>query len=761
MASGPVTNPEIIEYFEARRERLEIVTTTRTPSGQLLDWVPAESQLREGSLAEPPPREADAREPEGPLPDGVDEPDRPVEFELDDPAAERGPAGTVPIARVDFSAQPITVSLPEYLAKYGKRSKRGRARGDNPPAIDLHGYFHASSWQPTTCYGAETALNVWAPAIENEGDHSLMQLGLLNHDLAKLQSIEAGWQVGKQHYGDWHPHLFVYYTTNGYEKDDDDVGGYNQDVEGWVQVDDVIFPGARLGPVSERGSGQWAIAMKVQLHASNWWIKVNDRWVGYYPASLFMGNESVFGTLGDHADLLGFWGEVYTDDSDPNATRTDMGSGSYGGAGWRQSCYQRNLRVQTRRDGTMEDHAGAPSAENTDYYDIDSHMGSPTSWASHFFAGGPGCEGWKRWFPIRPELKVSPGAKVTALWRSNETHLDLFTTSADGTVWSTFWERGKPSWEPWFAVRPESKAHPGAPVTALWRSGETHLDLFMTGADGTVWSTWWEKGPGWQPWFPIKPEVKMKPGAEVTALWRSKETHLDLFATSADGTVWSTLWEPQRQWAPWFPVRPETKVAPGAKVTALWRSKETHLDLFAAGADGTVWSTLWEPQRQWAPWFPVRPEAKVAPGAPIAALWRSRETHLDLFASGPDGAVVSSLWEAALAWQPWFPIHAETKMQPGAQVTALWRSPEKGFDLTSLWRPHETHLDLFATSTDGTVWSTLWEPQRQWAPWFPIHGEVKMQPGAPITALWRSFESHLDLFTTSADGTVWSTWWGY
>jgi hypothetical protein len=33
---------------------------------------------------------------------------------------------------------------------------------------------------------------------------------------------------------------------------------------------------------------------------------------------------------------------------------------------------------------------------------------------------------------------------------------------------------------------------PGATVTALWRSNDTHLDLFATGTDGTVWSTWWD-----------------------------------------------------------------------------------------------------------------------------------------------------------------------------------------------------------------------------------------------------------------------------
>jgi hypothetical protein len=35
---------EFHAYFEKRRKRLEIVKTTRTPSGQILDWVPVDSQ---------------------------------------------------------------------------------------------------------------------------------------------------------------------------------------------------------------------------------------------------------------------------------------------------------------------------------------------------------------------------------------------------------------------------------------------------------------------------------------------------------------------------------------------------------------------------------------------------------------------------------------------------------------------------------------------------------------------------------------------
>jgi len=77
-------------------------------------------------------------------------------------------------------------------------------------------------------------------------------------------------------------------------------------------------------------------------------------------------------------------------------------------------------------------------------------------------------------------------------------------------------------WQPWFLIRPEIKMQAGATVTALWSNNQTHLDLFVTGTDGAVWSTWWEPGKDWQPWFLIRPEIKMQAGATVTALWSNK-----------------------------------------------------------------------------------------------------------------------------------------------------------------------------------------------------------------------------------------------
>jgi Neprosin len=380
------TNDEIIRHFQARLRRRTIVATTRTPSGQILDWVPVESQVPGEAIAVPPPATDE------PSP-GMRESEAPARFELQDERAERGPAGSVPIVRKDLSSVPITMPLGRYMPK---RSPDGRwfseGTGEEEPAPpDPAGgsYIHCASGTRVTCWGGDGVINVWDPSTETFQDHSLMQIGLQNFDEPQVQAVEAGWIVCQQLNGDGLPHLFAYYTTNGHGPGADNVGGYNLEFDGWVQYDQDIYPGALITGSSIRGGRQGVIGIKYQWYQGNWWLQVQGRWLGYYPTSLFMGNRSVFATLGDNAEFLGFWGEVGTI-VNPNQTTTQMGSGQYAESGWQQACYQSNLRMQTDRDGTMAPFNGSPQVDEPRLYDMQPHMNSGTSWGSYFWAGGPG-----------------------------------------------------------------------------------------------------------------------------------------------------------------------------------------------------------------------------------------------------------------------------------------------------------------------------------------------------------------------------------
>jgi hypothetical protein len=163
--------------------------------------------------------------------------------------------------------------------------------------------------------------------------------------------------------------------------------------------------------------------------------------------------------------------------------------------------------------------------------------------------------------------------------------------------------------------------------------------------------------------------VRVPAGSEVTPVWRDP-THIDLFAAAADGTVQSTY---QPGDGGWFEIKPATGgVAPGSPVTAVW-SNPSHLDLFVAGANGAVLSTFWETAAAgWQDWFEIKPATGgVAPGSPVTAVW-SNPSHLDLFVAGANGAVLSTFWETAAAgWQDWFAVRPDTgRVTPRARVNA-------------------------------------------------------------------------------------------
>jgi hypothetical protein len=144
---------------------------------------------------------------------------------------------------------------------------------------------------------------------------------------------------------------------------------------------------------------------------------------------------------------------------------------------------------------------------------------------------------------------------------------------------------------------------------------------------------------------------------------------------------------------------------------------------------------------------------------PIAAVWRvndvNKNDHLDLFATGKDGAVLSNFWDRNdQDWHDWFAIRPDTgraKTGTPQQITAVWGDPN-----------NPQHLNLFMTDKDGTIKSifctlqpghSCWGHEPHDPVWSPIGGTGIATPGQPVTAVWRD-RSHLDLFVAGGDGQV-------
>ncbi|TGJ86257.1 hypothetical protein E0Z10_g2507 [Xylaria hypoxylon] len=362
----------------ARTDGLKVVATTTTADGQVVDWVLPESQIG-GNIASPPPAPVSKRSDQSKI----------IRALLDRDLPKQGPNGTVPIPR------PGSVS---------KTIKRLPTKQDNDAFAKISaadaGYagqhWYASSGQSVTNKGGKGTFSLFKAFTQSGADFSLLQTAVIRNSAAHagtgavIQTVEAGWINYPNQISE--PHLFSYFTTNGYSADADNVGGWNRDHAGWVQVDSQIYPGVAFSPLSASGGSQYELEIGYYLSGGNWWLWCLDRYIGYYPASLFSQGVNAADTLADHSDIIDFYGEIYN--SETAMTTTDMGSGEFPATGYGKSAYIHNI-LYINTDDNYVDYNGQNQLviSDTARYNIVPTWSSGTNWGSYFYLGGPGAGG--------------------------------------------------------------------------------------------------------------------------------------------------------------------------------------------------------------------------------------------------------------------------------------------------------------------------------------------------------------------------------
>ena len=197
---------EYLKHFQAQTSALNIVKTTQHSDGQLIDWIPIESQ---GEIAEAPP-----------IPERVnlDSPERhglrpKAELEFD--GAEVGPEGTVPVPRQNIELLDFNKTLHERLSKQAPPID-----GSNGISTSAANHWYASSAQSVSNNGGSGIFSMFKPYMGSSSDFSLIQSAVIrsnvpmpyNQSVTGPQTVEAGWinwpVQGAQ------PHLFTFFTTN-------------------------------------------------------------------------------------------------------------------------------------------------------------------------------------------------------------------------------------------------------------------------------------------------------------------------------------------------------------------------------------------------------------------------------------------------------------------------------------------------------------------------------------------------------------------
>ncbi|PHH71436.1 hypothetical protein CDD82_6507 [Ophiocordyceps australis] len=234
--------------------------------------------------------------------------------------------------------------------------------------------------------GGGTFLAIKPHMPANSAGTSVLQMAL-SHAAGtannRQQTVEAGITMMPQQFPV--PVLFTYFTTVAHASDADAVGGYNSDQQGWIQVDDAIYPGIEADAIAKDDE----ISINYVLDQGNWWLWAQDRYLGYYPGSLFAGS------LNTGAEQISLFGEVF--DRGGVATGIPMGTGVAPTPSQNEqeptcnkAAYIRNaFYIDTQHQRL--DFDGAPVVnDQPQLYGVQTHFKSPTPWKSYICLGGGG-----------------------------------------------------------------------------------------------------------------------------------------------------------------------------------------------------------------------------------------------------------------------------------------------------------------------------------------------------------------------------------
>lgn len=362
--------------LNAIRNRLQkinkpAVKTIQSPDGDIIDCVVSHKQpafdhpqLKGHKPLDPPER-----------PRGHNEMgDWSENFQLWRLSGESCPDGTIPIRRT-MEQDMLRASS---VRRFGRKKIINRVRRDTSGNGHEHAIGYVTGDQ---YYGAKASINVWAPLVENPNEFSLSQMWVISGSFGDdLNTIEAGWQVSPELYGDSYPRFFTYWTTDAYQA----TGCYNLLCSGFVQTNSKIAIGAAISPTSSYSGGQFDISLLIWKDPKhgNWWLEFGSGiLVGYWPSFLFSH-------LGDHASMIQFGGEVVNLGSSGSHTSTQMGSGHFAEEGFAKASYFRNMQVVDWDNNLIPLSNLRVLADHPNCYDIQG--GFNNAWGNYFYYGGPG-----------------------------------------------------------------------------------------------------------------------------------------------------------------------------------------------------------------------------------------------------------------------------------------------------------------------------------------------------------------------------------
>jgi hypothetical protein len=409
-------------------------------------------------------------------------------------------------------------------------------------------------------------------------------------------------------------------------------------------------------------------------------------------------------------------------------------------------------------------------------------------------------------------LLINPRSQITTISRA-PSHLDLFTVNADGNVCTNSYVDITRNWQnQWRIIDDNFTVVPGSKIAAVARVS-THMDIFVVGNDGRVWSTYWDAyvgfgswPPTWASWYqlpplPIANYGVFLPGTPISAVSRGAN-HLDIYLVDSNGQVVTDCWDANQnngQWQAWKQVSFDPSgFATGTTITAIshlpdFRTSDpttTNVDLFGVDKAGNV---MWDSS---APIGPVgaggsytygygswSPTGSIAAGVSntmvVGAVYRRPRESLqwiginindfddvNIFVVADDSHVYTNWRNQRLnggLWHTWSAV--------GALQTFGYQQHNFGGVSIAVTARTDTHMDIFVLDAAGDVMTNSWDetsvfqPAGNWHAWTAVdqiidsNGFHTLNSAASVVTAVNRGTSHLDIFLISYDGRAMSDWW--
>ncbi|KAI3831375.1 hypothetical protein MKW92_049715 [Papaver armeniacum] len=187
------------------------------------------------------------------------------------------PVGTVPIRR--------TTKRELIFSHLQRKSKQNHTNDGSLRSMYHHYVFVETPLDtPAIYHGAIASFGIHTPFVTPD-QYSTSQMWIQNGVAEATNSIECGWAVYPELFGDHATRFFTHWTADGYKS----TGCFNTLCTGFVQIGSQILFGAVLNPQTAYGT-EVVLSVVMDEDTRDWWIYIGDDRrapIGYWPSEIF------------------------------------------------------------------------------------------------------------------------------------------------------------------------------------------------------------------------------------------------------------------------------------------------------------------------------------------------------------------------------------------------------------------------------------------------------------------------------------------